>query len=189
MARVTGIGGIFFKSKDPEALKKWYRRHLGIESRKSDVGARFEWQESKSPTVRPKRQTASAPVRHRPRGGRFPLLLRPPLTFPIRPRPFSIAGSVPIPVPMEADMPVWLLEHKDPKAAQLGRELFERIVVRARDLDEARDLAADISPMPSGPDLEWQSVWSDPGKTTCDPVTDGPSAVLAVEMWGSPRRR
>jgi hypothetical protein len=49
MARVTGIGGIFFKSKDPEALKKWYRRHLGIESRKSDVGARFDWQESREP--------------------------------------------------------------------------------------------------------------------------------------------
>jgi hypothetical protein len=49
MARVTGIGGIFFKSKDPEALKKWYLRHLGIESRKSDVGARFDWQESTEP--------------------------------------------------------------------------------------------------------------------------------------------
>ena len=49
MARVTGIGGIIFKSKDPEALKKWYRRHLGIESRKSDVGARFDWQESIEP--------------------------------------------------------------------------------------------------------------------------------------------
>ena len=49
MARVTGIGGIFFKSKDPEALKKWYRRHLGIESRKSDVGVRFDWRESREP--------------------------------------------------------------------------------------------------------------------------------------------
>jgi hypothetical protein len=49
MARVTGIGGIFFKSKDPEALKKWYRRHLGIESRKTDVGARFDWRESQEP--------------------------------------------------------------------------------------------------------------------------------------------
>ncbi len=29
-ARVTGIGGIFFKAKNPKALVLWYRRHLGI---------------------------------------------------------------------------------------------------------------------------------------------------------------
>jgi len=28
--RVTGIGGIFFKAKDPQALAAWYRRHLGV---------------------------------------------------------------------------------------------------------------------------------------------------------------
>ena len=42
MKRVTGIGGIFFKSKDPKALGAWYRDHLGL-----DVtdwgGAIFEW--------------------------------------------------------------------------------------------------------------------------------------------------
>jgi len=31
MKRVTGIGGIFFKSEDPEKLKNWYNKHLGIE--------------------------------------------------------------------------------------------------------------------------------------------------------------
>jgi predicted enzyme related to lactoylglutathione lyase len=31
MKRVTGIGGVFFKAKDDEALKKWYHDHLGIE--------------------------------------------------------------------------------------------------------------------------------------------------------------
>lgn len=31
MRRVTGIGGIFFHAKDPEALRAWYRRHLGID--------------------------------------------------------------------------------------------------------------------------------------------------------------
>ena len=30
MKRVTGIGGIFFKAKDPVALREWYRQHLGI---------------------------------------------------------------------------------------------------------------------------------------------------------------
>ena len=31
MKRVTGIGGVFFKSKDPKALGDWYRTHLGID--------------------------------------------------------------------------------------------------------------------------------------------------------------
>lgn len=30
MERVQGIGGIFFKSQDPEGLRQWYSRHLGI---------------------------------------------------------------------------------------------------------------------------------------------------------------
>lgn len=30
MKRVTGIGGIFFKSRDPQALAAWYQAHLGI---------------------------------------------------------------------------------------------------------------------------------------------------------------
>lgn len=29
-ARVVGIGGIFFKARDPEALGAWYRDHLGL---------------------------------------------------------------------------------------------------------------------------------------------------------------
>ncbi len=31
MKRVTGIGGIFFKAKDPKALGAWYRTHLGMD--------------------------------------------------------------------------------------------------------------------------------------------------------------
>lgn len=30
MARITGIGGIFIKARDPEALKAWYATHLGL---------------------------------------------------------------------------------------------------------------------------------------------------------------
>ena len=30
MARVTGIGGIFFRAEDPEALTNWYREHLAL---------------------------------------------------------------------------------------------------------------------------------------------------------------
>lgn len=31
MAKVTGIGGVFFKSRDPAALGKWYRERLGLD--------------------------------------------------------------------------------------------------------------------------------------------------------------
>jgi len=41
MKRVTGIGGIFFKAKDPDKLKAWYRTHLGVES--ESWGAVFHW--------------------------------------------------------------------------------------------------------------------------------------------------
>jgi predicted enzyme related to lactoylglutathione lyase len=42
MKRVTGIGGIFFKAKDPKALQAWYKRHLGIDVQPWG-GAAFEW--------------------------------------------------------------------------------------------------------------------------------------------------
>ncbi len=42
MKRVTGIGGIFFKSSDPKQLGAWYRDHLGLDV--SDWGgAIFPW--------------------------------------------------------------------------------------------------------------------------------------------------
>jgi catechol 2,3-dioxygenase-like lactoylglutathione lyase family enzyme len=42
--RVTGIGGVFFKSKDPDALRRWYREHLGIAFEPGD-GATFLWRD------------------------------------------------------------------------------------------------------------------------------------------------
>lgn len=41
MKRVTGLGGIFFKSKDPDQMKEWYDKHLGIPNEK--YGTSFEW--------------------------------------------------------------------------------------------------------------------------------------------------
>jgi predicted enzyme related to lactoylglutathione lyase len=46
MKRVTGIGGIFFKSQDPSALYKWYEDHLGITPHPGGSGASFHWREA-----------------------------------------------------------------------------------------------------------------------------------------------
>ena len=45
MARVTGIGGLFFRSKDPKALTEWYETHLlpGV--------AAFNWHQDAGQTV------------------------------------------------------------------------------------------------------------------------------------------
>ncbi len=42
MKRVTGIGGVFFKAKDPAKLRAWYKTHLGIDVQKFG-GATFRW--------------------------------------------------------------------------------------------------------------------------------------------------
>jgi len=41
--RVTGIGGFFFKSDDPKALKDWYKKHLGLNT--DDYGCTFWWKD------------------------------------------------------------------------------------------------------------------------------------------------
>lgn len=44
MARVTGIGGIFFKARDPESLRSWYARHFEIDVQPWG-GAAFAWKD------------------------------------------------------------------------------------------------------------------------------------------------
>ncbi|MBK6840031.1 MAG: VOC family protein [Bacteroidetes bacterium] len=39
--KVTGIGGIFFKCKDPVKMREWYQAHLGLNT--NQYGAVFEW--------------------------------------------------------------------------------------------------------------------------------------------------
>ncbi len=41
--RVTGIGGIFFKTENPKKIKDWYKQHLGIES--DQYGGLFKWRD------------------------------------------------------------------------------------------------------------------------------------------------
>jgi len=42
--KVTGVGGIFFKSRDPEALRTWYRDMLGIDVQPWG-GVAFRWRD------------------------------------------------------------------------------------------------------------------------------------------------
>ncbi len=41
--RVTGIGGLFFKTDDPKATKDWYKNHLGFNT--DDWGCTFWWKD------------------------------------------------------------------------------------------------------------------------------------------------
>jgi predicted enzyme related to lactoylglutathione lyase len=41
--RVTGIGGFFFKSENPNATKEWYKNHLGLPT--DDYGCTFNWKD------------------------------------------------------------------------------------------------------------------------------------------------
>jgi predicted enzyme related to lactoylglutathione lyase len=44
MKRVTSIGGIFFKCKDPEKVREWYKTHLGLNT--NQYGTVFEWRQA-----------------------------------------------------------------------------------------------------------------------------------------------
>src|SRR5256885_9737912 len=48
-ARITGLGGIFFKAKDPKAMAEWYGRHLGMDIENSMV--LFSWRGGKEGKV------------------------------------------------------------------------------------------------------------------------------------------
>lgn len=45
--RVTGIGGIFFKTRDPKAQRKWYQQNLGLVT--NEYGSLFEFREGADP--------------------------------------------------------------------------------------------------------------------------------------------
>lgn len=45
--KVTGIGGIFFKCQDPEKMKDWYNKNLGVPT--TPYGAKFEFRHEDNP--------------------------------------------------------------------------------------------------------------------------------------------
>ena len=47
MAKVTGLGGIFFKCDDPKKMNEWYTKNLGLPG--ADYGALFEWRHLDDP--------------------------------------------------------------------------------------------------------------------------------------------
>jgi len=46
--KVTGIGGIFFKCKDPKKMREWYKTNLGLNT--NEYGAVFEWRQGADTT-------------------------------------------------------------------------------------------------------------------------------------------
>ena len=48
MKKVTGIGGVFFKCKDPKAVNEWYKTHLGFDT--TPYGTSFEWRDAEDTT-------------------------------------------------------------------------------------------------------------------------------------------
>jgi hypothetical protein len=49
--RVTGIGGVFIRARDADALRSWYSEHLGI-TIDGDSGAQFTWTSGGSTVLR-----------------------------------------------------------------------------------------------------------------------------------------
>ncbi len=49
VAKVVGIGGVFFKCKDPKQIKEWYKNQLGMDI-SPYYGAKFEWREKDYPS-------------------------------------------------------------------------------------------------------------------------------------------
>ena len=47
LEQVTGIGGVFFKVKDPRGMAAWYRKNLGIQSKGGY--ADFKWRDKDHP--------------------------------------------------------------------------------------------------------------------------------------------
>ena len=50
MERVTGIGGLFFRAKDPKTLAEWYQKNLGVDPVPADYSQK-PWSQEAGPTV------------------------------------------------------------------------------------------------------------------------------------------
>ncbi len=55
MKRVTGLGGVFFKSEEPQKLREWYGKHLGLAM--EDWGSTFFWIDPNNPEAKEQGRT------------------------------------------------------------------------------------------------------------------------------------
>lgn len=51
MEKITGIGGVFFRAKNPEVLSRWYKKHLGFPAGAPTSYAQEPWLQEQGPTV------------------------------------------------------------------------------------------------------------------------------------------
>jgi predicted enzyme related to lactoylglutathione lyase len=61
MKRVTGLGGIFFKTNDPKKIKEWYEKHLGMTM--DAYGYSFRWKDLNNPDAKSPALTAWSPFK------------------------------------------------------------------------------------------------------------------------------
>ena len=61
MKRVTGLGGVFFKCEDPQQIKAWYEKHLGMKG--DQWGFSFQWKELDKPDGSAPASTAWSPFK------------------------------------------------------------------------------------------------------------------------------
>ena len=59
MKRVTGLGGVFFKTNDPKKIKDWYEKHLGMNM--DAYGHSFRWKDLNNPDAKAPALTAWSP--------------------------------------------------------------------------------------------------------------------------------
>ncbi|MFM9837578.1 MAG: VOC family protein [Cyclobacteriaceae bacterium] len=59
MKRVTGLGGVFFKTTDPKKTKEWYGKHLGLPI--DEYGVSFKWLEVDNKDAKEPAVTAWSP--------------------------------------------------------------------------------------------------------------------------------
>jgi hypothetical protein len=59
MKKVTGVGGIFFKCKDPKKMTEWYAKYLGLNT--NPYGATFDWYEGSDSTKKAQTQWTPFP--------------------------------------------------------------------------------------------------------------------------------
>jgi len=50
MKKVTGLGGVFFKSENPQKMNEWYSKNLGLKT--SEYGTTFEWRHVDDPAIK-----------------------------------------------------------------------------------------------------------------------------------------